>query len=261
MRNKRVIYLLALFVWPFAASLFVLWSGPPLIIAGLVFYGMPAMALALTLPKVVGRVLMFSALTIATIAIPFEYIAEITRTYVIRDSVFGTARLFDVVTIDVLLWGILWLFATIMFYEVFSNRSRTARIPWRHLRWAFLVSGGFFSVFLLLYFLNREALVISDWYLKFLTVFMLGPFGYMLWRYPKIRTPFYLTSVYFFIVNLAHEVTSLRIGHWYFADSEQVLGSLRVLGQSFPYDELLLYIIFMTPVTLAYYEVFDDNRR
>ena len=59
------------------------------------------------------------------------------------------------------------------------------------------------------------------------------------------------------MVYLAYEVTAFYLGQWHFPG--EYIGTVILLGASFPLEEFIIWIVLSAAVVLSYYELFIDD--
>ena len=95
----------------------------------IIFFGLPSIYLTIKGKQYSNKALIFSLLGSFPLII-VDYIAHLTGQWIIPNSMFP--RLFQYVTIEVILWGILNCYFVVMFYEYFLHHHfrpcRIARI-------------------------------------------------------------------------------------------------------------------------------------
>ena len=74
-----------------------------------------------------------------------------------------------------------------------------------------------------------------------------------------LTTRFAQDALFFFFVHLAHELTAVKLGQWYFP--AQSIGYLELVGIRFPVEEFVFWIVLSTAILLADYEYFIDDGR
>jgi hypothetical protein len=186
---------------------------------------------------------------------------ERTGGWVVPYSVFGTLRIAHLVTIDIILWSLCYVYFVVMFYEVFIDTKKRLQKTSPHLKILALLGSGTLAIFSFIYLLQPEALFIQYFYLKFGVVLGLLPIIFVLFRFPKLYAKFAKVGLYFFVLSFIQELTALKYNHWNFPDSSQFIGSVRFLQFTFPFEELFFWIILGSFAMLAYFEFFDDDRK
>lgn len=254
-------FLAALCVWPIVATmLVVLLKTPYLLTSGVLYFGIPALYLAWKYPKYILKISIISSI-IVVIGIPFEYIVEMNREYVVPVSVLGNFRILQYITLDVLLWGFMWIFFTLIFYETASNHGKNMGFVTPQFKNLAIIATLFLGLFLMLYFTNPDLLKIPYFYLLFGLFAMVVPVFSITYKFPVLRKKFFFISTYFTFVYFLHELSSLYLGQWFFPTTSRVLGHVNIGNLTFAHEEWIFYILISAPAILAYYEYFDDDRK
>lgn len=258
MKLKRKVELLALLVYPVFASLLSFFVHANMFFSVLIFFGAPAAYLSVRSQKDVKKTFLFSLLFGIPLIIIIDYIAHATKTWVVPNSIFSF-RLFDFVTVEVLLWAVLYAYFIIIFYEYFFDRysPKKAYKNTKYLIWILLIALGAFFFTLIA---NPAYLKIPYFYLSFGTVGGLLPVALILFRFPVLLVKFFKTTAYFFFVTFLYEITALRLGWWNFPGHE-FIGWISLLGVRFPFEEMFFWMIMGSAGVLSYYEFFDDDKK
>ena len=173
--------------------------------------------------------------------------------------IFAT-KIFNVVTIDIMIWGFLWALVILIFYEHFSEHDRSSKIS-GHFKILFMASLISCAIILGRFSLAQTRLNLSYTYL----LIGLASFLIFLLIMLKIKKPYFifhkflLASFFFAFLHLTHELTSLKIGQWYFPG--QYLANINILGLIFPIEEFVFWILLSAMVVLALYEYFVDDEK
>lgn len=260
MKTRRI-QLLILLLWPLAAAALSLGLHVGALASVLLFLGVPAVVASVGLPRrIISKLLLFTLVVAPATIIIVDYIAELNGTWQFFHSSIIPFRLLRFVTIEVIVWALLNIYAVVAFYERFFERHRTVRLfepRLKHLSF-FIVS--LFLLFLGAYIKTSGSIFIPYFYTAFGTVLILPPVVLVLARRPLLAGKFFFTGAYFFYLCLAYEVTALRLGQWAFP-SDQFLGWVSLAGIRFPFEEFFFWLMLMAMAVLACYEYFDDDSR
>lgn len=255
-------YFRFLWTWPFVATALVLAiQSQYLLVSGLLYFLVPSIYLSWKYPQYIPKVFTISALMMLTLGVPFEYIVEINREYVVPVSVFGDFRILGYVTLDVLLWGLAWIYFAVIFYETSSNHGKHPRFIAPQFKNLVFVFGLFLVSFFGLYAISPDLVRIPYFYFIFGITAIAAPLIIILYRFPKLRRKFLFTSTYFAVVYFLHEITSVYLGQWFFPTDSRVLGHLNLGGVILAHEEWIFFILLSAPVIAAYYEYFDDDQK
>lgn len=227
-------------------------------VATILFFVVPSIYLAFRGPLPWKRIV-YASLLFGFLLSQMDFIAEFNKTWVVP-KLFFADRIFGVVGIDVITWGFLWAFFILIFYEHFSEHDRSSKIS-RHFKILFIASLFTCAIILARFYLSPAKLKMGYSYL------FLGSVGFLVFLLIilKLKKPYFLlrkflpTVIFFVFVHLAHELTALKLGQWYFPG--QYLAKININGLIFPVEELFFWIFIGALIVLAYYEFFVDDER
>ena len=221
------------------------------------FFGIPALYLSVRNFEHVRKSATFSLYTSIPAIIVIDYIAHATGQWLIPESILPW-RLFGYVSIEVIFWAFLNFYAVVIFYEYFLAHHHSKRIWNRRGRQLLVFILGASLMFLTLFFVYPSALSIPYFYLLFGVLLILLPIVKELTDHPKLLTNFLITAVYFFYLSFLYEITALKLDWWSFP-SEQFIGKVTLLGVTFPFEELLFWLMLFAMAVLVFYEHFTGN--
>lgn len=256
---KHRINLFFFLLWPIIAA-WISFNFPiNALFSSIIFYGIPAALLSLYRPEYVKKSLFvsFSPLPLLVIV---DYIAERTGIWFwpLPDSVFP--KLFNYVSIEVLLWGFLHTYVVVLFFQYFFEKTFIKKILTKRSREALFGTSVIFIIFLIALILYPAILNIPYWYIIFGTVGILPIVIFEDLRYPRIFQRLLKTGAYFFYLNFTYEITALKIGWWSFP-SKQFIGYISFFEVTFPFEEFFFWLILFTLAILSYYEFFFNRER
>ena len=108
-----------------------------------------------------------------------------------------------------------------------------------------------FAVFIFFYLLRPGIFIVPYYYsLLVLTAFII-PTLILFIRFKFYRKPLFWITAYSICLMLPYEITANMLGFWTFP-SAQYVGMINLLGQSFPIEEFLAWMIFFPSATLAF---------
>lgn len=259
MKKRESIDLAIILIWPIIAALISFTLKVNAFMSIVLFLIIPSVYISIRGRQYIKKAVIFSLISSISIMIIIDYIAHFTRTWIIPNSIIPF-RLFNFVSLEVILWAFFTCFFVIMFYEYFLDKHVTKRLWNKKMKYLFMASIILFAVFLLLFFNLPEALKIPYFYISWGVIVLLIPFLFQLFKYPKTTSKFFLAAAYFFYLHFIYEVTGLRLGWWEFPGKE-FIGWISILGTNFPLEELLFWFILLALATLSYYEYFDDDEK
>lgn len=227
-------------------------------VATILFFVVPSLYLAFKGPLPWKRIV-YASLLFGFLLSQADFLAEFNRAWVVPKLFFET-RIFGVIGIDVIAWGFFWTFFILIFYEHFSEHDRSSKVS-KHFKILFIASLFTCAAVLLNFYFNHSKLQMDYVYLFLGSVAILIFLLVML----KIKKPYFLlrkflpTVTFFIFVHLAHELTALKLGQWYFPG--QYLANINFSGLVFPIEELVFWILLGVMVVLAWYEYFVDDEK
>lgn len=229
------------------------------IVSTVLFFAVPALYLFIRKPRPLNRISLASLFFGLILMFEMDFLAELNHVWIVPEPLFG--KLFGITTIDILLWSLLWVFFVVVFYEHFFEHEKGGKISPNFIFGA-LPALSVLIVILTLYALNPEILKFDYAYL------ILGTSSFIPFAIPAIRRVavmpslairFVKTASFFFFVHLAHEVTAIKLGQWYFPG--QFIGYVEFADIRFPVEEFVFWVVLSTAILLAEYEYFIDDRK
>lgn len=164
------------------------------------------------------------------------------------------------VTVDEIVWGFLWTFFIIVFWEYFLDHDRNkVKVS---SRFRYLV--GFLVIqlvgFFVLYFWKHSWLVQPYFYLKFGLVMMVPMVIVTVIKFPPLVKKISMLGLYFLFVSILNEYVALKYFHWSFPGTNYI-GLLNFTGYQLPWDEVIFWWILGAPGMICWYEIFADDRK
>lgn len=224
----------------------------------LLFFGPLALWLSYRTPKRVAHALIFSIIFSLPMVFIVGYLAVSNRAWLVPESVLP--RLFNIVDAESFVWGFLWVYSIIIFYEHFLDKGRHELVN-RRIKYLVYIFSSLVLVMLLLIIWSPEVLEFRYPYLKICVAAGLIPLAAFLGVFPNLFVKFFKVTAYFFALLSLNEFVALDQNHWAFPADGQYLGWIHVLGYSFAFEELFFLLITLTTSILCYYEFFDDDRK
>jgi hypothetical protein len=269
MSYRKKIDILILILLPLVTvSALLLWQ-VNFLISTIFFFGLPIIYLLIRNKSLFKKAFVFSLTCSVPATILFDYLVVRDGGWYIIKTVFSF-RLFDVIALEQFVWGFLWLFYSILFYECFLNKPpRKSLISFfvkadvliaKRLEYFLMIVFAALLLFIFLIYFAPEVLALQFAYLILGTVLMIIPLTIFLFKFPNFVTRFFWAMLYFFFFSALIEYVGLSLGHWVFP-GENFLGVIDFFGFRMPYEEILIYFLCFTPAALAYYEFLADDRR
>lgn len=224
----------------------------------LVFFGLPSFYLSIRATKYAKRAIIFSLVASVPLTIIIDYIAHLTGQWIIPNSILP--RIFEYVSIEVMIWAILNCYFVVMFYEYFLHHHFTKKLWCRELRYLFIIELLLFILFLFAYYFSPAYIHIPFFYFWFGVVIILIPVILQLFTHPRFISKFFETAAYFFYLTITYEITALQLGWWDFP-GKKFIGWVSIFNIRFPLEELIFWLLLLAMCILTFYEYFDDEEK
>ena len=261
MKKREKIDLIIILIYPIIASLLSFLIKANFFTSTLIFFGIPALYLSIKYKKYIKKIALFSLILGVPFAIFIDYIMSITGGWSIPYSIFDPFRLFNLVSIDGLIWTFLYIYFITIFYEVFLDKKSKPKLYKPNLKYLAIISIILFGTFFLIYLAQPSLLQINFFYLKVGLALGLLPILLVLFRFPKLYGKFFKAGAYFFFLTFTYEITALLLNQWTFPNNSQFIGFINILGITFPLEELVFWMILGAIAMLSYFEFFDDDKK
>lgn len=230
------------------------------LISTILFFAVPAAYLFIRKPCPLKRILSASIFFGLVLMFEMDFLAELNEVWVVPNPLFS-AKILGVATIDIMIWSFLWVFFVVVFYEHFFEHEKIGRISPNFI---YGLSSAFSILLtvLLLYSINPEILKFNYAYL-ILGISSFAPFAFSAIRNKvlvrRLALRFIKVASFFFFVHLAHELTAVKLGQWYFP--AQSIAYVELVSVRFPIEEFVFWIVLSTAILLADYEYFIDDAK
>ena len=156
--------------------------------------------------------------------------------------------------IEGILWAFFCVYYAVIFYEHLADKAPKKNAP--NLIYLSTIVLFSFLLFLVAFFNFPSALNFPYFYFFFGTLFMFIPLCLILFWKKRVRKPLILVS-YFFYFHLLYEIIALYLHWWSFPSGGQFIGWISLFGVSFPYEELIFFVLLGVLAFISYYEFFD----
>ncbi len=223
----------------------------------IIFYGIPALYLSYRAKEHVLRSLVFGIVFGVIAGFIADFIITASGSWVVNSTVLP--KIFNILPLDDLVWGFLFVYYIIMFYEYFvdRNRSYVENSLNNFLMYSLVISA---NVILLLYAFNENLFSLGNPYLILgIPAFVIFPILVII-KNPRYLSRFIGVGVFFFFHSLVFESISTSLGYWSFPASNYI-GWVSIFDTGFPLEEFLFFPVLFAFATLCVYEVFYDYRR
>lgn len=257
-KERITIDFVLLLIWPIIASIISLVLKPNYLISIFLFFGLPAVYLSYLAKKHIKKSLIFSLIFGLIFGIIIDYIASLTKTWSVI-SLFSF-KLFNHVLIEDLIWGVVWIYFILMFYEYFLDQHVTKENYNKNMKYLIIILLSLLVLFFFFLLTSPTLLNIPYFYLTLGIIFIFLPLIFFILKFPRLITKFFKAGAYFFFLSFTYEITALKLGWWAFPGT-QFIGWVEFLGLKFPFEELFFWIMLGAMAALAWYEFFDDDRK
>ena len=260
--HKNLMDWIFILIWPLIATAITWFAQLDFVPAMLIFLVIPSLYLRARLGKSPNS-LRFGLYMGVPLAIIIDYLMEISNAWVLGTSFFGETRLFGYVFIEQIPWLFIFAYLVVMFYRRFVpalSEEENQRLKKMKLSWLAGWHGFLFLSFVSAWFWAPELLIWRYAYLKVGLLIGVTPALYALGRYPFLFKRFLTPTVYFFYFSLIYELISLKMGHWAFPNQAEFLAYVELFGHSFPYEELIFWILLGPLCCLSYFELFGGEQ-
>lgn len=221
--------------------------------------GLPSLYLSFVNKKIIKKSALFSALFGIPLSFVADYICTVSSCWHENGNL--GIQIFGTYPIDVFLWIFIYIYFIISFYEHFLDEDKYKGKISKNID--YLIGSGVLlvAIFLVIYYMHKEFLVLSYFYLIFDILIFIAPTVVMCWRYPSLVRKMAIQGSYFFILSLAYELVAVSLNHWSFSfKGWNLIGRVDLFGVPFAFEELI-WIIFAVPGILCWYELFADNKK
>ena len=227
------------------------------LISTLLFFGAPSLYLSVRNYKIILKSFIFSMLLGFPFATIINSVAVLSKSW-LTYSIFDF-RFLGLIPIEDFVFGTLFVYLTIMFYEHLLDKGKDNKID-KKLRLFIIPLTIIFLIFLIIIFKSSELLNIPYAYFWIGLLAGLLPLAAMLSFFPRLFCKFIKAASYFFFLTLLFELTALHLDQWVFP-GDQFIFWVDIAGNRFPFEELFFWVILASISVLTYYEFFADDRK
>lgn len=267
-KNKKIDLKILIFI-PILTALTSLFYRENFLISTILFFGAPALYLAVRHKNALKKTCIFSLLFSVPLTFIFDYLIAKDQGWYIVNSIFPF-RIFNIVVVEQFIWAFLWVFYIVIFYEyfldkqqkrsIFSFFSTKNAVITKQMEYFALFIFALLLFFIFFAFFSPTYLRIDYSYLVLGTIFGIIPLSIFLFKFPNFFVRFSKATLYFIFLAFVIEYVGLKFNHWTFPGTH-FIGMTNFFGFLIPYEEIMIYFVLSTPVVLSYYEFFDDDRR
>lgn len=223
----------------------------------LLVFALPSIYLSLKNRGKLMKVFLFSLLVSIPIAFIIELVAFGDNAWTVPTTVFPI-RLFGFIPLEDLLWQFLTVYTILIFYEHFFNQKASPEISKRITLMNRILFPLMFLV-MLVFLADKTLLSIPYSFLWLGLIFFPIPAILFLAAHRQFLGSFLKVQLFFLYIHLIFELIGLKLNHWIFP-GEHYIGWVRLLGQSFPLEELIFVMLIGAIAACSYYEFFTNSR-
>ena len=226
----------------------------PLIVAIFALF-IPSLYLVLRKKKNWPKVLLGTLVFGGIFGFIFDFIETLNGAWYVERLVIPW-RVLGILPIDDVIGLMFMTFFIIVFYEHFIDDEKNKRLS-KNFVWS-LIPSALVMLVIILVFLQTGAqkFNMSFIYLKGGLVAIILPVLMGIWK-PKLWDKLLKTGIFFFFLWFISEIVALKTGGWTFPG--QYIGTVSVLGVTFPFEELFFWMMMYAASIVSYYELFIDD--
>lgn len=221
----------------------------------ILFFGLPSIYLSCRKPEIIKRTLVFAA--------TFALIGSIGDYFAVKDGSWHVPtifsfKLFNVVPMEDIIWFFSVSYLILAYYELFFDHYPHKTVG-RRMRYLYTILASIIAILAVAWCMDGGLKTINYFYLKSSIVLAIIPLAAFLFEFPRFLSVFLKITPYFICLFFLTEIVGLHNGYWSFP-GRHFIGWVELGGYRFPWEELIFYIVLFGSVTIAYFEIFDDNR-
>lgn len=257
--KKRTLWELSLIVVYFLiATFFVLRFKLGYTETGFIYWGVPSIYISILKPQLIKKTTLYTLLMILPLSFIVDYMGHVSNSWYEPTALLGI-RILGVFPADIFIWGFFYSYFVIAAYEYFFDTDKNKRIFSPKLKYLFWSLSTLIVTFSIIYFFNKDWLIIQYFYIVVTSTLFIIPFSLILYHYPKLFPKIVFQGFYFALLSLIFELTAIYLGQWHYI-GEHYIGTIEIVGILFPFEEGL-WILFAVPAYLCIYEFFADDRK
>jgi hypothetical protein len=207
--KTKTIDIAVLILLPILATAISLLFHPIMLTTSFLFFGMPAFYLVLRNPGIVGKSALYAFIVSIPSSLFIDTLAAADGSWIVTHTIFPF-KFFGLATVEVYIYGFLWVLLSTLFYEHFFDRGKKQDKVSKRIKYFLYIFGAIVLSVLLAYVLGFN-LIIPYFYIIVGLSMVIAPLVIFLIMYPKFTTRFLLVACYFFYLML--EILNNRIAH------------------------------------------------
>ena len=242
---QDIIFLTA---WIVVPPVLLLLLGGNFFVSSILYLVIPSAYFLSRNSRIAVRAIMVSLLSMP-LMIVLDYLAFFNQAWAVP-TIFSV-RFFQFIPIEDFFFTFWAIFVVIAGRNYFFPHLSRIQVDWKRYIKSVLVILVIFGIFLFLYNSSPESLTIPYYDAWLLVLGFIFPTLFLFLRESKYRYNLIQITIFSLLLMLPYELTANALGFWTFP-SDQYLGMLRLLGQSFPIEEFLEWMIFFPAAALAF---------
>ena len=249
--HKKTSRLIIFVLFPVIASFLSFFFKLDFCMSIFIFLGLPSVYLSFVFKNRSLNAAKFAFIVCIPPAMVVDYILSLNGQWHVT-SVFPD-RILEFITIENLMWGFLYFYFVVMFYEYFLGVNKNTGRLNSNMNTLSLLSLSFLITFLIVYFFLPSLLYIPYAYFWiFLSISLLPTIAKIVLS-PELLPKLLPIGLYFFFYNMIYEITALKLGWWSFP-STHYISIVSLFGVAFPFEELFFYIFLLAITITCFYE-------
>ncbi len=247
-QRDKVLDVVILFSWVILPPIFLLISRGGFFISSILYLVLPSIYFSIRKPDIILK-----ALIVALVAMPpmiiFDYLAFLNKAWAVP-TIFSF-RLFQFIPFEDFFFTFWAVYVVIVASHYFFSSLKLSAKNKIVVAKSGIILLLLFAIFIFFYLLKPEIFIIPYYYLLLVLTAFIIPTLILFMRFKLYRKPLFWITVYSICLMLPYEITANILGFWTFP-SAQYIGKINLLGQSFPIEEFLAWMIFFPSATLAF---------
>lgn len=254
-QRSKALDIIVLFAWVILPPIFLLISRGGFFVSSILYLVLPSIYFSTRKPDVISK-----AFIVALAAMPpmviFDYIAFLNKAWAVP-TIFSF-RLFQFIPFEdffFTFWAVYIVIVASHYFFPDLKLSTKNKVV--------IVKSGtilllLFAVFIFFYLLKPKIFIIPYYYLLLVLTAFIIPTLILFVRFKSYRKPLFWIIVYSICLMLPYEIIANMLSFWTFPSAEYI-GRISLLGQSFPIEEFLAWMIFFPSATLAFAKWVTDR--
>lgn len=254
MKTDRNFDFWLLLLWNIPAFFLSLYYGSNYLITALILIVPPAIYLTIKKPELIRKIGLVSMfLSFIGVAV-VSYLAYRDGAWYIP---YYSRMAFDVFSLEDFIWGIMYFYYVLAFYEYFYEKEKILNFPKSFKKNALAILAGSVLFSITAYFFP-EFFVIPYFYPAFVLIFFILIPWWMLCKQPNLIVKSIKVGIFALFPHLIGEYIAAVNHNWWFP-GKHFIGYVNTFGITIPVEEFL-WIILAVPAIIAYYEFVADDR-